>query len=187
MSESEAVLDFWFGPPPVTRRAEWFGKAPEFDAAIRDRFGALIDRAGAGGCDDWQSSVRGTLALVITLDQFPRNVFRGQAKAFAFDPKALATARRAVARGDDRAMRLYERVFLYLPFEHAEELGAQRESLRLFGALPEAPEVTDLRDYARRHYEIVARFGRFPHRNAILGRASTAEETRFLAEPNSSF
>jgi len=119
---------------------------------------------------------------VIVLDQFPRNMFRGTARAFSSDPAALAAARGLVERGFDRLLTATERLFAYLPFQHAEDLAAQRRALALVGALD-----AGLFEYARRHYEIIARFGRFPHRNAVLGRESTAEELEFLKEPGSSF
>lgn len=130
----------------------------------------------------WQATPLASLALVIVLDQFPRNMFRGTPQAFASDPLALAAARTSIDRGFDRSFSKVERTFAYLPFQHAEDLASQRRSLALFQALDPAQL-----EYARRHYEIVARFGRFPHRNAVLGRESTSEETEFLKQPGSSF
>lgn len=184
------VLRFWFGEPPTAAsRAEWFRKDPAFDEAIRARFGALVERALAGGLADWDATPRGALARVLVLDQFPRNLFRGTARAFAGDAPALAAAQEMVARGDDGRLAPLERWFVYLPFEHAEDLAAQHESLRLFGALAgEFPAVgEDALLWARRHFDVIARFGRYPHRNAALGRASTPEEVAFLHEPGSSF
>lgn len=185
--DARSVLDFWFGPEP-TPRPEWFRKDPAFDEAIRDRFGALVDRALAGELDRWDGSPEGLLALVVVLDQFPRNLFRGQARAFAGDARALGLARAAVGRGDDLHLHLVQRVFVYLPFEHAEDIAAQDESMRLFTALAaESPAHADTLDYARRHRDVILRFGRFPHRNAALGRLDTQEEADYLRQPGSGF
>ena len=188
-ASSADVLEFWFGPPDVapTKRKEWFGKAPEFDAEIRRRFEPLIGRAAAGACDDWRVSARDALALCIVLDQFPRNSYRGSPRAFATDAKALAVARDSIDRGFDRLLSPVERVFVYLPLEHAEDVACQDLSVRLFDSLPDDADSESARDYARRHRDIVVRFGRFPHRNDILGRTSTPEELAFLREPGSSF
>jgi uncharacterized protein (DUF924 family) len=192
----EDVLTFWFGPPgapPLANAARWFARDDGFDAAIAARFGALAERAAAGGLDAWRATPTGALALVIALDQFPRNLHRESPLAFASDPLARDVAKDARARRFDRALAPVERAFLYLPYEHAEDLALQEESVALFGELAaEAPpELADhLRetlDYARRHRDIIARFGRFPHRNRVLGRASTALEEAFLREPGSSF
>lgn len=181
------VLGFWFGPEPVPR-AEWFRKDPAFDEAIRQRFGATVERALAGELDAWAGTPEGTLALLVLLDQFPRNLFRGQARAFAGDARALALAREAVARGHDRSLHPVQRPFVYLPFEHSEDRAAQDESIRLFTALAaESAAHADTLHWAHRHREVILRFGRYPHRNAALGRASTPEELAFLAEPGSSF
>ena len=180
------MLDFWFGAPDSRERARprksWFEKSEPFDAEIRRRFLATWERAGRGELGRWQATPLASLALIVVLDQFPRNMFRGTARAFASDSLALAAARETIARGFDRLLSPVERTFIYLPFEHAEDLAAQRRSLSLFRALD--PE--DMQ-YPKRHYEIIARFGRFPHRNAILGRQSTAEEAEFLKQPGSSF
>jgi uncharacterized protein (DUF924 family) len=185
------VLDFWFGPPgSATRglaRAEWFRKDDAFDAAIRARFLGCHEAAAEERLSAWEATPYAALALVIVLDQFPRNMFRGHARAFAGDAQALAVARRLVDRGFDRFYQAVERPFAYLPFEHAEDLAAQRRSLALFDTLAGVPGSATSIDYARRHYEIVSRFGRFPHRNAILGRPSTAEELEFLKQPGSGF
>ncbi len=135
-----------------------------------------------GGLEQWRSTPLAALALVVVLDQFSRNMFRGTPRAFAGDPAALAAATVALERGFDRLLSPAERIFMYLPFEHAEDLAAQHRSLALFEAL----DPNDL-EYARRHHEIIARFGRFPHRNAVLGRESTPEEIEFLKGPGSSF
>lgn len=181
------VLDFWFGTDGASRD-EWFRKDPDFDALIRERFGALVEQALAGDLADWEGTADGALARVLLLDQFTRNIFRGTPRAFDGDAQALALARSMVARSADQALPPLRRVFAYLPFEHAEDHAAQRESLRLFGALAAAhPTLASYDDYARRHAVVIERFGRFPHRNAILGRASTPEEVAFLSESGSSF
>ena len=149
---------------------------------MRGRFLPLWERAAGGGLGRWRGSPLASLALAIVLDQFPRNMFRGTPRAFSSDELALAVARAAVERGFDRLLSPVERTFVYLPFEHAEDLAAQRRSVALSSALS-----PDRAEYARRHYEIIARFGRFPHRNAILGRESIAEEAEFLEQPGSSF
>lgn len=190
-SKAAALLDFWFGAPDTPEHDEarkvWFTVDPDFDAALRERFLADQQRAAAGGYDGWASERDSCLALILLLDQLPRNLYRGTPQAFASDAKARATARHAVAQGFDRALPPVRRAFVYLPFEHSEDLGDQTQAVRLFAALPPGKEADEQLWYARRHYEIIARFGRFPHRNRVLGRASTAEEETFLKEPNSSF
>ena len=185
------VLTFWFGAPSSPDlgrpRAEWFRKDPAFDETIRSQFGELHVDALAGKLDEWSATPYACLALVIVLDQFPRNLFRNDARAFAADAKALHVARTAVERGFDKLLRPVERTFLYLPFEHAEDLPAQHRSLQLFESLRESPGGESLVEYAHRHFEIIARFGRFPHRNAALKRTSTAEEIEFLQRPGSGF
>lgn len=186
------VLRFWFGEPPsATPRAEWFRKDAAFDDEIRTRFLGLIERALAGALDGWMASPRSALARIVVLDQFTRNAFRGQARAFAGDAQALAAAEALVAAGADQTLPPLQRWFVYLPFEHAESAAAQARSLALFGALaaahPRLAAAADALEWARRHAAIIARFGRYPHRNAALGRASTAEEEAFLREPGSSF
>ena len=179
------VLDFWFGSPDSRERGRprkaWFRKSESFDAEIRRRFLATWERAARGELERWRSTPLASLALVVVLDQFPRNMFRGTARAFSSDFLALAAARSTIARKFDRLLSPAERTFAYLPFVHAEDLAAQRRSLALFQALDSG--YAD----AMRHYDVVARFGRFPHRNAMLGRESTAAEAEFLKEPGSSF
>jgi uncharacterized protein (DUF924 family) len=187
--EPEAVLRFWFGVGDEygkPRRA-WFAKDDAFDAEIRARFAGLHDEAAAGRLAAWCDAPGSCLALVVLLDQFSRNLYRDSARAFAADSLALAAAQTALARGDDRAMRPVERLFLYLPFEHSESLADQERSCELMRALADYPETADMYPYALRHREIVERFGRFPHRNAALGRTSTPEEIAFLKTPGSSF
>jgi len=191
MPDFPEVLAFWFGPPDSPElgrpRKCWFEKSALFDAGIRSRFLRLYERAAAGELGAWQRTPLSALALAIVLDQFPRNMFRGEARAFASDALASRVARGIAGSGFDALLRPVERWFAYLPFEHAEDLAAQRRSLALFGGLAQHTESAGTLDYARRHYEIIARFGRFPHRNAILGRESTPEEIEFLKQPNSSF
>ena len=184
---ARAVLDFWFGPSPHQVRDEWFRKDAGFDERIRAEFGDDIAAAVAGKFGEWCATPHGALARVIVLDQFTRNTYRDTPLAFAGDPGALATANEAVERGFDRSLDFYERWFLYLPFEHSEEAHMQERSLALFGALSEEMGNRDALDWAEKHAVIVRRFGRYPHRNAILGRASTPEEIAFLNEPGSRF
>lgn len=189
MSPSD-VLDYWFSD---RARRLWFDKNDAFDEEIRQRFGTLTEEAIAGTHGEWASSPDGALALVIALDQFPRNIFRGSPRAFAGDSRARAYADQAVRHGFDRQLPLERRSFLYMPFQHSESLEDQQRSVDLFTRWvsdhPDAARASAENDltYAHRHFEIVARFARFPHRNAILGRESTPEEVAFLAGPNSSF
>ena len=186
-----AVLDFWFLPidhPSYGRfRREWFAKDPAFDEAIRRQFAGEVDLAVAGRLDDLARHARGALALIILLDQFPRNLFRGTSRAFASDARAREIADRAVRAGFDRALPAVQRVFVYLPFEHSETLADQDRCVALFEDLPPADWRAEAIEAGRRHREIVARFGRFPHRNEILGRPSSSDEIAFLKEPRSSF
>jgi uncharacterized protein (DUF924 family) len=193
------VLDFWFegvdgsGPAPKAAFARWFGKSEDTDREIAARFGKRVDQALRGELDRWIETPRGRLALVILLDQFTRNLFRGTARAFSGDVRALALCREGIARGDDDALDHHQRVFLYLPLEHAEDAGAQADSVRVFEALAAAVpstlrgEFEGYLDYARRHAEVIERFGRFPHRNRALGRPSSEQELAFLSQPGSSF
>jgi len=189
--EAQALLDFWFGAPGSAgygqARKAWFVKKPAFDAQVRERFLGLHGRALAGELAHWEAAPSSLLALIILLDQLPRNMFRGQPASFAGDPPALAAARLMVARGWDAQLPVVMRGFVYLPYEHAEEAMAQDESVRLFAALPAGAERDDLLEWARKHQEVIRRFGRFPHRNRILGRDSTPEELAFLAQPGSRF
>ncbi|MCB1957514.1 MAG: DUF924 domain-containing protein [Rhodocyclaceae bacterium] len=183
-----AVLHFWFGPEPLEPRQAWFSKDPAFDAAIGERFGDRVEEALAGGLTDWRSRDGGPLARVLLLDQFTRNLHRGSARAFAGDPLARAEALALIDAGLDQALPPLQRVFVYLPLEHAEDPGLQRRSVSLFEALAQAsPPLAAYADFARRHQAVVERFGRFPHRNRALGRASTAAERAWLAQPGSGF
>lgn len=190
-ARATAVLETWFGAPGTPdhdrRRAVWFAAAPGFDALLRARFVADYRRAAAGAYDSWIAQRDAALALVLLLDQLPRNLFRGTAQAFATDAKAREIARAAVARGFDQELATVRRVFFYLPFEHSEALADQALSLRLFTALTAGDAAGDWLQYARRHHAVIARFGRFPHRNSALGRVSTPEEQAFLREPGSAF
>ncbi len=187
------LLDYWFadacsGPTRFAERLPfWFEPDPRTDRELRERFGALVLRARRGELAAWEETARSGLALVLVLDQLPRNLERGTPEAFACDAQALDAARRAIARGHDAELHPVERAFLLLPFEHAEDRAAQEESVQRFEALAQqAPPgwreaLASFVAYAREHRDVVARFGRFPHRNAILGRESTAEERAFLA------
>ncbi|BBL78506.1 membrane protein [Rubrobacter xylanophilus] len=185
-SDVEEVLDLWFGGEPVFRE-RWFRKDPAFDAEIRNRFGGLYERAARGELEGWKEEPRSCLALILLLDQFPRNMFRGTARAFATDGKAREAADSALRSGFDRALSPVERLFVYLPFEHSERLEDQRRSVELFGRLAAETGLDQPLEYAERHMEIIERFGRFPHRNEALGRKTTEEETAFLKTPGSSF
>ncbi|ACB34395.1 protein of unknown function DUF924 [Leptothrix cholodnii SP-6] len=191
-AEAQAVLDFWFGPPGdpghLQPRRQWFEKDAAFDALIGTRFGPLIESGLAGELMSWADETGSALAEIIVLDQFPRNLFRGTPRAFAGDSLALEAATRLVKRGADRRLSGVQRQFVYLPFEHAESMVAQHCSMALFEQLGrDEPGLAGLLDWARRHHDIVARFGRFPHRNPILGRVSTADEIEFLKQPGSGF
>ncbi len=185
--DASEVLDFWFGHTDATRD-EWFRKDADFDRRIAQRFGGLVERAIAGELLEWRTHAEGALARILLLDQFTRNLHRGDARAFAGDALALAAASEMVAKGQDQTLPLVRRAFVYLPFEHAEQLGAQDDAIRLFSALADAdPAFENMLDYAHRHRDIIVRFGRFPHRNAALGRASTPDEAVFLQQPGSGF
>jgi len=199
METPDSLHTFWFGSDPdeataIARQSPlWWGKSAETDSAIRERFGPLLNRAAAGELDHWRATPRGLLALTLITDQLPRNIHRGSPRAFDCDPLARAWCREAIERGADLSSRPMERVFFYLPLEHSEELADQLEAIRLFRDLadsvdvPLRPAFDGFLDYAIRHHAVIERFGRFPHRNAILGRASTAEELEFLQQPGSSF
>ncbi|MCK9684347.1 DUF924 family protein [Scleromatobacter humisilvae] len=174
------VLDFWFDP---ATEPNWWKRSDAFDATIAARFGALHEAATRCELFAWRASAEGRLAEVIVLDQFSRNLHRDSPLAFAADPLALALAQTAVALGVDRDLDIRRRVFLHMPYMHSESRAIHEEALRLFAADHSANDL----DYERRHKAIIDRFGRFPHRNAVLGRASTPEELEFLETPGSSF
>jgi uncharacterized protein (DUF924 family) len=189
--EAAAVLEFWFGAPGSTAhgksRREWFAKDPVFDEEIRRRFLALHASAALGECDRWVATPRELLALVIVLDQFSRNLYRDDPRAFTQDERALSAARILVDKGWDAQLSPLERQFAYLPFEHAEDLAEQDRCVALMTALEAFEETRGLAQWAEKHRAIIRRFGRFPHRNAALGRESTPEEAAFLLEPGSRF
>ena len=192
MSAAERLLETWFGddldePETVGRRtAHWFASTEAFDDTLREGFGALPDRARGGALDDWRASARPALARVLALDQLPRNLYRGTPDAFAYDAAAVEAAEDALARGHDDTVHPAEAAFFYLPFEHAEDRALQERSVACFRALRRRAPVAlaahfdATLDYAERHRVVVERFGRFPHRNAILGRPSTPEERAYL-------
>lgn len=190
MSKFDEILDFWFGSPDDAcygkQRSFWFTKKPKFDQKLKSRFLSDYEQAAAGQLDGWKQSPHSCLALILLLDQFPRNMFRGTAQAFATDEQALSVAQHAVANNFDRELLTVERWFVYLPFEHSENLEHQHQCVELFRQLCD-PESAVTLDYAIRHLSVIERFGRFPHRNAILGRATTPEEAEFLKQPGSSF
>jgi uncharacterized protein (DUF924 family) len=177
------VLDHWFS---LDRNA-WFAKDPAVDEAIRARFLGLYERARDGGLAAWTEEPRTCLALVIVLDQFPRNLFRGEARAFGTDADAREAAGVLLDRGWDKDLTPLERMFAYLPFEHSESLADQERCLALMKQLADYPETADLPRWAQAHLAVIRRFGRFPHRNVALGRASTPEEEAFLSQPGSRF
>ncbi len=181
MREIEDVLRFWF---EECTPEQWFTKDDGFDARVREKLLPLHEAAVAGKLEDWRETARGCLALVILMDQVPRNVFRDTPRAFASDGLARAVCRHAIEKGLDQTLPQVQRLFLYLPLEHSEELRDQEDCCGLMKQLDEKPE---WHDYAVAHRDIVARFGRFPHRNAILGRDSTPQEAEFLTQEGSSF
>jgi len=181
MTTPQDVLEFWFDGDPASHRTVWFEKEDAFDHTCRRFVDALHD-AKSGTLDHWAETPLGALALVILLDQLSRNLFRGSPDAYAADTKAQSIARVAIARGFDQQVGNIERIFFYLPLEHSEDMADQAESVRLFTSLGD-----DAAKWARHHHDIVLRFGRFPHRNAILARASTPEEERYLASDENKF
>jgi uncharacterized protein (DUF924 family) len=199
MHNPESILAFWFGTETddlavsQQKGRTWWAKNDATDREIATRFTADIDAAASGERNDWAAEPSGLLALILLTDQFPRNVYRAQPQSFATDALALRWSLDGLARGADRMLRPIQRVFLYLPLEHAESIVHQERAVQLFDALwREVPAThkeafAGFRNFAERHRDIIARFGRFPHRNAILGRPSTPEEIAFLQTPGSSF
>jgi uncharacterized protein (DUF924 family) len=193
MKKRDEVLDFWFGDPPRPRSQFWFGKSEEADRVIRDRFLDSVKKAAEGGFDGWAEDPRGRLALIILLDQFPRNIWRDEAEAYLYDGLAVQLVLDGLQRDHDRALDPLERAFFYMPLEHAEDMRLQDLSTKCFaGLLVEAGDgsrevFTGFLDYAEQHRQIIRRFGRFPHRNKVLGRRSTQAEEAFLCQPGSSF
>lgn len=183
------ILDFWFGQlgsdgmPVDNRNALWFGRDCAVDALLRERFGRWLERGIAGELDHWADSDRGLVALVVLLDQFSRNIHRGSARSFAADPQALALAGRAIAGGRHETLPTAHRAFLYMPLEHCEDLDTQERCVALFQELAAGSgheQVAGFERFALAHRDVIARFGRFPHRNALLGRTSTGEELDYL-------
>ena len=190
MPTQDEILDFWFAPHGSAEHGKtrelWFRKDASVDQAIRARFGAAVETALAGGFGEW-TSPRGALARVLLLDQFTRNIYRETPRSFSGDILALGISRAAVANGDDQSLIPVERWFLYMPFVHAEDPAAQQTSLDLFARLSAETGLSEPMVWAERHAEVIRRFGRYPHRNAILGRESTAEEIEYLATGGRSF
>jgi uncharacterized protein (DUF924 family) len=194
MDRVDSILEFWFGKPGELDseygqfRKVWFQKQAAFDARIREQFLTDYQRAAAGDYHHWHTQPRPCLALILLLDQFPRNLFRGQPQSFATDAQAVAATQQAIAQNYEAQLIPVERFFLYLPLEHSEALHHQDQCVARFEQLVEtAPDLQHGLDYAHRHRDIIARFGRFPHRNAILGRSSTPAEIEFLQQPGSRF
>ncbi|MBW4616156.1 MAG: DUF924 domain-containing protein [Desmonostoc vinosum HA7617-LM4] len=191
MSQVKSILEFWFGQPDEPGyskpRQFWFNPQPNFDEELRTRFLQDYQKAASGYLDEWIDLPETCLALILLLDQFPRNMFRGTPEAFATDWEALSAAQHAVKKGYDQELLPVQRWFVYLPFEHSENLDHQRQSVKLFQQLNDDPDSADAIEYAFRHMEIIERFKRFPHRNSILGRVSTLEEKEFLKQSDSSF
>lgn len=194
-----SIKQFWFGADADARTVSarqsdlWWSKNARLDQQLRSQFGATVAAAAQRELDDWARSADGLLALVLLTDQFPRNIYRDHSDAFALDTQARDWCRLALTRKADLALRPLEQVFLYLPLEHSEHLADQEQSVRLFQALLEQAPASEKElfrgflDFAQRHHAIIARFGRFPHRNAILQRRSSPDELVFLQQPNSSF
>jgi uncharacterized protein (DUF924 family) len=199
VEDTATILEYWFGRDAndaavaKARASLWWSKQPETDEEIRRRFGALVLAAESGNLDDWRSSIEGRLALILLTDQFPRNIYRGTPAAFRFDGIARRLCLEALASRAEKNLRPVHRLFFYLPLEHSENLEHQNRSVALFRELAAGvsddlkPTFEGFVDYALRHRVIIERFGRFPHRNSILGRVSTPEEIEFLKQPGSSF
>jgi len=196
MERARALIDFWFGPPGDPEREKhkqiWFKSTPQYDERLRDLFLADYERAAAGALDSWEAAPESALALVLLLDQVPRNIFRDSPRAYATDPLAHGVADRALARRFDQRFPPVWRKFFYMPFHHSEDLADQRRSMALFASVHDERDPDDrnerggLRRYGHPYVEVIERFGRFPHRNAILGRTSTAEELAFMEKARSS-
>lgn len=200
MQRIEEILEFWFGD---TRRdiscmpewmEFWFAAGADLDEPVRQRFGADVAEAASGKRDHWAATPEGRLALVLLLDQFTRNIYRGKPEAFACDDKALALTQAGIVAGDDGQLGPVETAFLYMPMQHAESLAVQRQSVALYEALADSVPGSataifqkGFAEYARLHRDIIAEFGRFPHRNAIIGRESSPEEAAYLAGDAPSF
>jgi len=188
--QAQAVLDFWFGGD--LPRKEWFKKDDAFDREIAQRFGAEIEQALEGGLHHWDAEgPQAALARIVVLDQFCRNVYRGTPLAYAGDHQALQSALDMIDAGEDRVLGPYQRAFVYMPLEHAEDIAMQEQSVKLFTRLAETEPrnqgISGMLDFAKRHEQVIRRFGRFPHRNEILQRPSTLSEEEFLKQPGSGF
>lgn len=187
----EAILTFWFGIQGSNEYGKpqkfWFVKDLELDLKIKNMFESIYLRAKAGELDHWSQEALGCLALIIVLDQFSRNMYRGKPQAFVTDSQALVLAEYAITKEYDRVLLPVQRWFLYLPYEHSENLANQYVAVELFSTLIDDPDSQSSIEYAKRHFEIIQDFGRFPHRNQILGRESTPEEIAFLKKPGSGF
>ena len=195
----DAVLDFWFGAPgsaaevAARQRPLWFAKSAANDQIVVERFAETLVAASAGRLNRWAATPRGRLALIVVLDQFPHHIHRGHGQSFAYDAQSLALAMEMIRRGEDTRLKPLERVFVYLPLEHAESTEMQDRSVALYDKLAHEAAAAERQlfdgflDYACKHRDVVARFGRFPHRNELLGRISTAEEIEFLKQPGSRF
>ncbi len=195
----QRVLDFWFcdseldSPQLDSRMDRWFGASDELDAQIHEEFGTLIEQATAGRLDDWTKTPKGRLALIILLDQFCRNVYRGSAGAYTHDKTALKIAIEGTMAGDHKQLNSFERMFFFMPLQHSESLKIQEKSVGIFNALAETVSGTlhetflAAAQFAELHRDIVAEFGRFPHRNAVLGRPNSSAEATYLADDNPSF
>ncbi|MEM8603462.1 MAG: DUF924 family protein [Cyanobacteria bacterium P01_H01_bin.121] len=188
---AQSLLDFWFGPPDSEAYGKpqkfWFLKDPAFDAELEQRFLPLYHQACQGQVNHWRATTLGCLALILAFDQLPRNFFRESPQAFATDTQALAIAQALVNTQQDQTLLNVQRWFVYLPFEHSENLEHQNQAVALYEQLRDDAESASSIDYAYRHQRIIQRFGRFPHRNAILGRPSTETELEFLQQPGSRF
>jgi len=181
-SAKDSILDFWF---EQTQPAQWFQVSEEFDQAIKEQFEESYQLATDGVYDDWRNEADGALALVILMDQMPRNMFRDTPKAFATDGKALVVSKYAISKGLDQVLSAQKRRFIYLPFEHSENLNDQRRSVELFEAMKSDDPLGY--EYAVKHYDVIEKYGRFPHRNKILGRDNSPEEEEYLAQPGAGF
>jgi uncharacterized protein (DUF924 family) len=189
--EITQILNFWFEDPQTENygkpRAEWFTKNTDFDQLINQQFFHLYQEAKSQKLNHWQNSPQGCLALILLLDQFPRNLFRNNPQAFATDDQALTIAKYTIDQCFDQQLLPVQRWFIYLPFEHSENLEDQQYCLKLFASLKNDPHSQNVLEFAQQHFNIIAQFGRFPHRNQILGRVSTPAEIEFLKQPHSSF
>lgn len=181
-SAKENILDFWF---VQTQPQQWFQVNEEFDQSVKKQFEESYQLAADGVYEDWKNDADGALALVILLDQMPRNMYRGTPKAFATDGKALVVSKYAISKGLDQVLSASKRRFLYLPFEHSENLNDQRRCVELFEAMKDDDPLAY--EYAVKHFDVIEKYDRFPHRNKILGRENTAEEEEYLSQPGAGF